>query len=73
VAFFHIPGLVIGCTLYILFITNIKSLNTPYLWPLIPFSPTAFVQILIRRSMPGAKIRPSIVQPRNKYKQPAKS
>jgi stage V sporulation protein AF len=73
VAFFHIPGLVIGCTLYILFITNIRSLNTPYLWPLIPFSPTAFVQILIRRSMPGAKIRPSIVQPRNKYKQPAKS
>ncbi|MEL3972405.1 spore germination protein [Rossellomorea oryzaecorticis] len=73
VAFFHIPGLVIGCTLYILFITNIKSLNTPYLWPLIPFSPKAFVQILIRRSMPGAKIRPSIVQPRNKYKQPAKS
>ncbi|MGR3764895.1 spore germination protein [Rossellomorea sp. NS-SX7] len=73
VAFFHIPGLVIGCTLYILFVTNIKSLNTPYLWPLIPFSPKAFVQILIRRSMPGAKIRPSIVQPRNKYKQPAKS
>ncbi|WP_175991154.1 spore germination protein [Bacillus sp. Marseille-Q1617] len=73
VAFFHIPGLIIGCTLYILFIVNIKSLNTPYLWPLIPFSPKAFVQILIRRSMPGAKVRPSIVQPRNKYKQPAKS
>jgi stage V sporulation protein AF len=73
VAFFHIPGLVIGCTLYILFIANIKSLNTPYLWPLIPFSPVAFIQILIRRSMPGAKIRPSIVQPRNKYKQPMKS
>jgi stage V sporulation protein AF len=72
VAFFHIPGLVIGCTLYILFVTNIKSLNTPYLWPLIPFSPNAFMQILIRRSMPGAKIRPSIVQPRNKYKQPVK-
>ncbi|MCA1054701.1 spore germination protein [Rossellomorea aquimaris] len=73
VAFFHIPGLVIGCTLYILYVANIKSLNTPYLWPLIPFSPIAFMQILIRRSMPGAKIRPSIVQPRNKYKQPAKS
>ncbi|MEG9297417.1 spore germination protein [Mangrovibacillus sp. Mu-81] len=73
VAFFHIPGLVIGSTLYILFVANIKSLNTPYLWPLIPFSPMAFMQILIRRSMPGAKIRPSIVKPRNKYKQPVKS
>ncbi|MFC7783478.1 MULTISPECIES: spore germination protein [unclassified Rossellomorea] len=73
VAFFHIPGLMVGTTLFILFVTNIKSLNTPYLWPLMPFSPKAFMQILIRRSMPGAKIRPSIVQPRNKYKQPAKS
>ncbi|KSU63525.1 stage V sporulation protein AF [[Bacillus] enclensis] len=73
VAFFHIPGLVIGCTLYVLFVANIKSLNTPYLWPLLPFHPKAFMQILIRRSVPGAKIRPSIVQPRNKYKQPAKS
>jgi stage V sporulation protein AF len=73
VAFFHIPGLVIGCTLYVLFVANIKSLNTPYLWPLLPFHPKAFMQILIRRSVPGAKIRPSIVQPRNKYKQPAES
>ncbi|OIU71174.1 spore germination protein [Rossellomorea aquimaris] len=73
VAFFHIPGLVVGCTLYILYVANIKSLNTPYLWPLLPFHPKAFMQILIRRSVPGAKIRPSIVQPRNKYKQPAKS
>ncbi|XXM74119.1 spore germination protein [Lysinibacillus sphaericus] len=72
VAFFHIPGLVVGCTLYVLFVANIKSLNTPYLWPLLPFHPKAFMQILIRRSVPGAKIRPSIVQPRNKYKQPAK-
>ncbi|MBW3113384.1 MULTISPECIES: spore germination protein [Bacillaceae] len=73
VAFFHIPGLMIGSTLFILFVSNIKSLNTPYLWPLLPFSPKAFMQILVRKSVPGSKIRPSIVQPRNKYKQPAKS
>lgn len=73
VAFFHIPGLMIGSTLFILFVVNIKSLNTPYLWPLLPFSPKAFMQILIRKAVPGSKIRPSIVQPRNKYKQPAKS
>lgn len=73
VAFFHIPGLMIGSTLYILFVVNIKSLNTPYLWPLLPFSPKAFMQILIRKAVPGSKIRPSIVQPRNRYKQPAKS
>ncbi|MGX1263891.1 stage V sporulation protein AF [Rossellomorea marisflavi] len=71
VALFHIPGLVIGCTLYVLFVTNIKSLNTPYMWPLLPFSPKAFLQILIRRSVPGAKIRPSIVHARNRHKQPS--
>ncbi|MGF2616928.1 spore germination protein [Rossellomorea aquimaris] len=73
VAIFGIPGLVIGTTVFLLLLVRIRSLNTPYLWPFIPFSPKAFMQVIIRRSMPGSKIRPSIVQPRNKYKQPAKS
>ncbi|WP_282140618.1 spore germination protein [Cytobacillus oceanisediminis] len=72
VAIFHIPGLVVGLTLVILLLASIKSLNTPYLWPFIPFSPVALIQILIRRSMPGSKIRPSIVQTKNRYKQPVK-
>jgi stage V sporulation protein AF len=70
VAIFHTPGLVVGLTLVILLLASIKSLNTPYLWPFIPFSPVALTQILIRRSMPGSKIRPSIVQTKNRYKQP---
>ncbi|WP_026585162.1 spore germination protein [Bacillus sp. J33] len=70
VAIFHTPGLVVGLTLVILSLASIKSLNTPYLWPFLPFSPVAFTQILIRRSMPGSKIRPSIVQTKNRYKQP---
>ncbi|RLQ95040.1 spore germination protein [Falsibacillus albus] len=69
VAIFGVPGFVVGSTLFIIFLVQIRSLNTPYLWPLIPFSPAAFMQILIRRSVPGSKMRPSIVQPRNKYKQ----
>ncbi|MCM3707744.1 MULTISPECIES: spore germination protein [Cytobacillus] len=72
VAIFHTPGLVVGLTLIILLLASIKSLNAPYLWPFIPFSPVALSQILIRRSMPGSKIRPSIVQTRNRYKQPVK-
>ncbi|MCS0786858.1 spore germination protein [Cytobacillus pseudoceanisediminis] len=72
VAIFHTPGLVVGLTLAILLLASIKSLNTPYLWPFIPFSPVALTQILIRRSMPGSKIRPSIVQTKNRYKQPVK-
>lgn len=70
VSLFKIPGLVIGSTLLLLYLSSIRSLNTPYLWPFIPFDAHAFLQILVRRSTPGAKIRPSIVQPRNRFKQP---
>ncbi|MGM9927669.1 MAG: spore germination protein [Bacillus sp. (in: firmicutes)] len=70
VALFKVPGLVIGTTLYILYLVHMKSLKTPYLWPLIPFNLNAFMQILVRKSMPGSKIRPSIVHPQNRHKQP---
>lgn len=70
VAMFKLPGLVIGGTIFIVFLAGIRSLNTPYLWPFIPFSPKALFMILIRRSTPGAKIRPSIVHPKNRFRQP---
>lgn len=70
VAIFKVPGLVVGVTLFIIYLASIRSLNTPYLWPFIPFHPIAFMQILVRRSTPGSKIRPSIVQPKNRSKQP---
>lgn len=73
VSLFKIPGFVIGITIYILFLVNLRSLNSPYLWPFIPFSPRAFLEILIRNSAPGSKIRPSIVQPRNRQKQASSS
>lgn len=70
VSIFKVPGFVIGTTVYILFLASIHSLNTPYLWPFIPFNLREFMQILVRRSTPGSKLRPSIVQPRNRRKQP---
>ncbi|WP_019242095.1 MULTISPECIES: spore germination protein [Bacillus] len=73
VALFHAPGFVVGTTIYILYLARIKSLETPYLWPLLPFNPAAFMQILVRKSVPGSKIRPSIVHPRNRFKQPENS
>ncbi|GIN60674.1 stage V sporulation protein AF [Robertmurraya siralis] len=69
VSAFKIPGFVIGMTAFIVVLASIRSLRSPYLWPFIPFSPKAFLQILIRSSTPGSKIRPSIVQPRNRQKQ----
>ena len=69
VAVFRLPGFLIGCTLFFLFLANIRSLNTPYLWPFLPFNPKAFWQIFIRPAVPGEKLRPSIVHPQNPYKQ----
>jgi stage V sporulation protein AF len=70
VFFFKLPGFVIGITLFILYLATIKNLNTPYLWPFIPFNAKALYQILIRVSVPLTKVRPSIVHPQNRKKQP---
>lgn len=72
-AIFKVPGFMVGVLIWILFLASIKCLNTPYLWPFLPFSPKASLQILVRRAVPGSRIRPSIVHSRNRMRQPAKS
>lgn len=69
VLIFGVPGFMIGFTMVILFLSTIKNLNTPYLWPFIPFNPQALMQVLIRVSVPLSKVRPSIVRPQNHKKQ----
>jgi stage V sporulation protein AF len=68
---FKVPGFVIGATVIMLLMIRIKSLDTPYLWPFIPFNPKALAQIIIRISVPLSKTRPSIVKPQNQQKQPS--
>lgn len=70
VTIFHTPGFVIGATLLFIFLAKTRALNTPYLWPFLPFEPKGFLQIIFRRAVPGAMLRPSIVHPRNRYRQP---
>ncbi len=69
VAMFQLEGFIIGSTVFILLLASIRSLNTPYLWPFLPFNAKALWQIIIRTSVPGAKLRPSIVHPQNRKKQ----
>ncbi len=69
VAFFHLPGFIIGCTLWFIFLVRMRALNTPYLWPFLPFEPKGFFQIIFRRAIPGSALRPSIVHPRDRYRQ----
>lgn len=69
---FDVPGFVIGTTLFILYLASTKSLDTPYLWPFIPFDPKALMQILVRISVPLNKTRPKITRPQNQKKQPSR-
>jgi stage V sporulation protein AF len=69
VTIFHVPGFVIGLTLVILYLSRIQNLNTPYLWPFIPFNPQALFQVLVRVSVPLSRVRPSIVRPKDNKKQ----
>lgn len=68
---FKVPGFMIGCTLLLLFMASIKPMNTPYLWPFLPFYPKAFLDIIFRLSVPIKKKRPKIVNPQNPTKQSA--
>lgn len=72
VALFHVPGFVISITIFIIWLACKKPLNTPYLWPFIPFYPKAFLQILVRRAIPGSKLRPSINRTEDRVRQPVK-
>lgn len=70
VGFLHVPGFMATTTLIIVYLSHVKNLNTPYLWPFIPFNPTGLYNILIRRALPTSVLRPSIVRPMDKYRQP---
>ncbi len=68
VAIFKGPGLIIGCTLYIIYLAQSKPLDAPYLWPLLPFNPKGLFNILLRRPVPGAVLRPSVVRPQDRFR-----
>jgi stage V sporulation protein AF len=62
------PGFVIGIAAVIVLLAMTRSLETPYLWPLIPFNYQAMKEVIIRTTMPSKKLRPSIVKPQNPYR-----
>ncbi len=70
VSLFHTPGFVIGGTFLFIHLVATRTFNTPYFWPFLPFEPKGFLQIVFRRAIPGSILRPSIVHPRNRYRQP---
>ncbi|GAB3052541.1 spore germination protein [Virgibacillus ainsalahensis] len=68
--FFGVIGFIVGVTGHILYLVYLKTIRTPYLWPLIPFNAKAMKHVLFRVPVPYANTRPSVVHPKNNYRQP---
>ncbi|GAB7388734.1 spore germination protein [Bacillaceae bacterium] len=58
-----LAGFVIGVIAWFLLLLTTKSLNTPYLWPLIPFNGKALWDVFIRAPIPEKNKRPGILSP----------
>lgn len=65
VAFFHLPGFLIATAAWLVLLIFTKSLNTPYLWPLLPLNIRALMDIIIRSPMPAKTKRPKILDPQD--------
>lgn len=72
VAAFQVPGLVIGSTLLIIYLTTHRSYNSSYLWPFIPFNAKAMSDILFRKPVLSAKKRPPFNKTRDNTRLPPK-
>lgn len=67
--FFGVSGFVLGFTISLLFLVNLKAIKTPYFWPFIPFDLRALVRFILRIPAPFVKKRPSIVFPKDVVRQ----
>jgi stage V sporulation protein AF len=54
-AIFGIKGFMVSSTVFILFLVSLKTLNTPYMWPFIPFDARAFFHFVIRTKASESK------------------
>ncbi|MGC5324488.1 spore germination protein [Brevibacillus sp. SYSU BS000544] len=69
VGFFSVTGLMIGLIVVILTLALTRSLDTPYLWPFVPFNYQAIKEVFFRMAVPIKNTRPSIVKPQDPYRQ----
>ncbi|GGA25324.1 spore germination protein [Psychrobacillus lasiicapitis] len=55
-------GFFIALVVLLFYVGSLRPLNVPYLWPLMPFFPKAFMRILVRFPMPVDAKRPFITR-----------
>lgn len=54
-------GFLVAVLFWFILLASSKALNTPYLWPMIPFNGKAFADVLFRSPIPMKRKRPSIL------------
>lgn len=64
-AIFGVKGLMIGSTVWVLYLARMNTFKTAYLWPFIPFSYRAFRDVILRSPMPLKNRRPAFLHPRD--------
>ncbi|CAG7612056.1 hypothetical protein PAESOLCIP111_01474 [Paenibacillus solanacearum] len=69
-AVFKVPGFVIGCTVWLVFLTLQRAYNTPYMWPFIPFNAKAMYDLLVRRPFLSMTRRMSLTKTTDSTRQP---
>ncbi|MEG0471523.1 MAG: spore germination protein [Solibacillus sp.] len=60
-ALFGLNGFFIGIFLIFSYLCALKPMNVPYLWPLVPFFPKAFMRVIIRFPMSDDALRPYVI------------
>jgi len=70
VSMFGLAGLTIPLTLIIVGLAMERSVNRPYLWPLIPFDIKSAINILIRKPVLYNRTRPNIMKPQQSQRMP---
>ncbi|MGG1551721.1 spore germination protein [Paenibacillus ferrarius] len=69
-AIFGVPGMVIGSTVWLIFLASRKSYKAPYMWPFLPFNAKSFFSIIMRKPVLASKTRLSITKPIDGTRQP---
>ncbi len=67
---FGLPGFALSLAATVIFLVLTKSFGIPYMWPLIPFNYRAMLSILVRSPVPIQNVRPEILRPKDKSRQP---
>ncbi|WP_261800549.1 spore germination protein [Paenibacillus sp. PAMC21692] len=71
VAAFNVPGLVVSTTVILIYLTVERSMNRPYMWPIIPFDARAMISIIFRQPLLYNRKRPNILRPKQINKMPS--